>query len=142
MDNVVNSNLFYGRFKLNGIKPELYELIKAQQKARGADEDEFYDRVEYNDLVVDGVEVAYKDAPIDGLGFQHRQALRLLINKKGKLCFKDEFTNPEAGIFNSSPRDHALRNLIYEIRKALRAVVGQNCIISTPGEGWSLKLEP
>ncbi len=135
----------YLRFKLLNIDLEkLTKLIVMQQKGHGINEDEFYDRVEYNGLIVDGVEVTFNDQSVE-TNFQHRQALRLLMKKKGKLCYKDEFTHAEAGIFNRSTslvKDHTLRNLVYEVREALRTVTKQDHIKSTPGEGWSLKIEP
>ena len=132
----------YVQFKLVGIDQErLQGFVEEQLKLRGGDEDEFYDRVEYNGLAIDGVKVTYNGETIDGLGFQHRQALRLLIKKKGKLCYKDEFTHAEAGIYNTQPTDHALRNLVHEVRKALKPVTGLDCIKNTPGEGWSLRIE-
>lgn len=129
----------YFIFRLRDIDSE--KLAKLFVVQHGSD-DEFEDRVEYNGLIVDGVEVTYNGESVDGLGFQHRQALRLLAKKGGRLCFKDEFKGAEAGIFEHEPSEHALRNLIYEVRKALRRVTSANCIKNTPGEGWSLTIEP
>lgn len=134
--NLINQ---YMRFRLWDIDPD--GVMKSIGERQKADSDEFYDRVEYNGLVVDGVEVTYDDKPIS-TAFQHRQALRLLIKKRGKLCFKDEFIDTDAGIFNEPPTDHALRNLIYEVRVALRTVTDRAYIKNTPKEGWSLKIEP
>lgn len=120
-------------------KEKLHGLIKST----GADKDEYADRVEYNGLVADGAEITYYGEPIE-MGFQHRQAVRLLLKKQGGLCSKGDFTK-NVDIFTGdsySDIDATLRNLLYELRKKLTAVIGKNCIKNTPSEGWYLKIDP
>ncbi len=124
----------YLRFKLWDVNSEsLLELITSQQNIRGADPDEFYDRVEHNGLVADGSDITYKGKQVI-LGFQHRQVLRMLLEKKGKLCTKDEFTgNPDIFTDDSYPNIKAtLRKLISALRTELKPTVGINCIKNTP----------
>lgn len=134
----------YLRFKLRNIDSERF--IKLLTKRNEADDDAFYDRVEYNGLVVDGAEIWYRGEAIK-MSFGHRQAVRLLVSKRGGLCYRDEFTDRHASIFKH-PAAHykdinaTLRKLIGEIRKELAIVIKNDCIENEPGEGWRLKLEP
>lgn len=120
-------------------KEKLRELIKPA----GADKDEYADRVEYKGLVADGAKITYYEEPIE-MGFQQRQVLRLLLENQGEPCSKGDFTK-NVDIFTGdsySSVDASLRNLIYEVRKKLKAVIGKNCIKNKPSEGWYLELEP
>ncbi|MBX6334738.1 hypothetical protein IRY61_05395 [Candidatus Saccharibacteria bacterium] len=133
----------YLRFKLSNIdKKKVYELVANQQKVRGAD-DEFYDRVEYNGLVADGTEITYNGEPIT-MSFQHRQVVRLLLKKRGELCYKDEFTD-NVDIFaraNYPNPNKTLAKLVAAVHDELRAVVRKDCIVNVPKEGWKLVIEP
>ncbi|MDK2899090.1 MAG: hypothetical protein PWQ10_277 [Patescibacteria group bacterium] len=133
----------YFRFKLREVD---YEELRnyVQQKTNQAEKDRDYGTVRYNGLVAEGAKITYHNQPIY-MGFQHRQVLRLLIEQKGVPCSKDEFKR-NADIFTrdsySSGMDAVLRNLIYEVRKKIKVVVGKNCIKNKPLEGWYLELDP
>lgn len=132
----------YLRFKLTNINQNLFEQIIARHKTRGGDDD-FYDRIEYRSLVADGSMISYNDEPI-AMGFQHRQVVRILIEKQGKLCTKDEFTeSPDVFTGENYPDiDITLRKLVADVHRKLRSVVGKNCIKNVPSEGWLLELDP
>lgn len=133
----------YLRFKLHSIdESKLYELIASRVKAKSIDEDEFYDRVEYNGLVADGSEITYNGERIK-MGFQHRQVVRVFIDKEGKACTLEDFTDHVAGVFTrgSYPNiHHTLRNLIYEVRNELKAVIGKDPISNSNSDGWYLDI--
>lgn len=77
--------------------------------------------------------------------FQHRQVVRLLIERKGGLCTEDEFLDRYASIFegdNYADPHRTLVQLMSAVRLKLKAAVGYNCIENTRGEGWSLNLTP
>jgi hypothetical protein len=133
----------YLQFKLRNIGQEkLYKYVAAQQKAHGADEDDFYDRVEHHGLVVNGSKVTYDGEPIK-MGFQHRQALRVFIGKEGRVCSYDDFTDDVAGIFrrqNYRNINHTIRNLIYEIRIEIKTATNKNLIANSSSDGWYLDI--
>lgn len=134
----------YMRFRLWDI--DLEELLKLITKREKLDKDEFYDRVEYNGLVADGAEIRYHGEPIR-MSFRHRQVVRLLLNKQGGLCYRDEFTDRHASILKHPAAyykdvNETLRKIIAEVRKELALVIEKDCIENDPSEGWRLKLEP
>lgn len=132
----------YLRFKLQDISVEalLVELSKGHNM-HNTDGDEFYDRIEYKGLAADGSEITYKGKPVV-MGFQHRQVLRMLLERQGKLCTKDELTdNQDIFTKDDYPNlDTTLRKLIGAVRRVLTGTIGFNCIKNIPSEGWYLEL--
>lgn len=134
----------YMRFKLWDIDSErLLRLITKREKTNN---DEYYDRVEYNGLVADGAEIRYRGETIK-MSFRHRQVVRLLLNKQGGLCYRDEFTDRHASILKHPAAYYknpnaTLRKLIAEVHHELKVVIKKDCIENDPSEGWCLKLEP
>lgn len=135
----------YLQFKLSNINQEkLLDYVEMGVKSRGADKDEFYGRVEYRGLVVNGPKVTFNGEPIK-MGLQHRQALRIFIDKEGRVCSYEDFTDDSAGIFTrkSYPNlKHTVRNLIYELRKALEAATEKVVIENSNSDGWCLNIKP
>lgn len=137
----------YIRFKLLNIDlDKLCMLIEERKADGGTNEDEFYDLVEYNGLSANGTEIAYHGTPIP-MSLRHRLVVRLLLEKQGSLCFRDEFKDRRASILKRPAGEYknvneTLRKLIADVHSELRAVIGKDCIENEPGEGWRLKLEP
>ena len=78
------------------------------------------------------------------MSFQQREVLRTFLRKPEVLLTYDVFTdNPD--IFN--PKKHykdayiTLGKLIPTVHKILRDAIGEPCIVNTPKEGWTLKIE-
>jgi len=129
----------YLRFTLRDIdQKELRKIVK-QPKRRAS----VYGDYEYNGLSIRGVEVAYQGKPIY-MSPQQREVLRIFLQEPEVLRTKDVFTE-NADIFN--PRKNykdaliTLGKLIPQVHKVLRDVIGEQCIINTPKEGWTLKIE-
>ncbi|MCA9332131.1 hypothetical protein KC968_04305 [Candidatus Saccharibacteria bacterium] len=132
----------YLRFRLYGIDyKKLHNEVNS--KIHHTDKDEDYDKLEYNGLMAMGAEITYLNEPIY-MSFQHRQVVRLLLSKNGKLCTKDEFTE-NVDIFTGDDYhdiNATLRKLISAVRLELKTVIKNDCIKAIPEEGWYLALDP
>lgn len=102
-----------------------------------------FDVVEYRGLRIDGVNISYQ-----GRSFHIRnglkQALRLLMEKKGLVCTYDDFFDSYNSVFkhnaNLSNPQATLRKLISEVRKELKPIIGYDCIVNDPETGWHLQI--
>ncbi|MFA5015490.1 MAG: hypothetical protein WC549_08125 [Actinomycetota bacterium] len=129
------------RFKLSNLD---YDALKdIMPKNRPNRKKDTYTRIEREGLVIDETEVSYNGKPIS-LSFQYRQVLQVLLDHYGKLVAHDVFTN-NRDIFpkEAYKKDLNVRiaQIISELNKKLKTIVGQSCIENTSSEGWTLKIQ-
>ncbi|HEV2412499.1 MAG TPA: hypothetical protein VGS28_01680 [Candidatus Saccharimonadales bacterium] len=135
----------YLLFSLTNINQgKFMKLISKLLDENSADDDIFYPPVQYRELKVDGDGIYYKNKPFE-MDYPHRQAMRILIEKKGKPCDYEDFKDDDAGIFIKSIREypninHTIRNLIYELRGELLINTGKRLIENHEKGGWYLDI--
>jgi hypothetical protein len=129
----------YLRFTLRDIDQKGLRKIVKQPKRRASG----YGDYEYKGLSIRGVEVVYQGKSIY-MSSQQREVLRVFLSAPEALRTPDIFTG-NTDIF--SPSRHyndvnvTLGKLIPAVRKKLQEAIGEPCIINTPKEGWTLKIE-
>jgi hypothetical protein len=137
----------YLRFTLNIIDQAM--LVKLVSKLTGenaVEEDAFYRPVVYHGLAIEGSVISFRKKPFK-MGLHHREAMRILIEKKGGVCTYDDFKDDDAGIFTKtlseySNINHTIRGLIYDLRTELTLATGKQLIENSDNGGWYLDIEP
>lgn len=128
----------YMRFKLRNIDyNKLREIVKPKERKAS----KYYEKLEYNGLVDDGTATTYLGQPVY-LSSQHRRVLRMFMGQPNKLIYRETFIDdPEILPKEYDDVYKTLGKLIPAVHKELRTVIRQRCILSTPTEGWTLKIE-
>ena len=132
----------YLRFCLREIDYEdLRDYIIPRPQRTNTEED--YGHLAYNGLEAKGAMITYAGIPIH-MGFQHRQVVRAFLKRPDRLLAPDIFIE-DPDIFNPNSDypnvRETLGKLIPAVHKKLKAVIGKECIINEPNEGWRLKIE-
>lgn len=120
------------------------KLVSSLLDENSADEDILYPPVQYRGLEIVGEEISFNKTPIE-MGYHHRQAMRIFIEKKDEPCDYEDFKDDEAEIFIKSIREyaninHTIRGLIYDLRTELNDATGKRLIEKHEKGGWYLDI--
>ena len=137
----------YLRFALVNInQDEFVRFVAGLMGKNNTDKDIFYKPVRYGGIEIDGSTISFNGKPFE-MGYHHRQAMRVFVEKQGGSCDYDDFKDDDAEIFTKSLREypninHTIRGLIYDLRKELFDATGERLIENHKNGGWYLDINP